>query len=363
MKFILSALITFATLVCSVSLAAEEYPKVKLSALLMLDHDTFDKEFLEDANDGESHNKIRRARLGISTAFTENWAAKLKVEFTDETEIKDGYIKYSGWDWASLTLGKQKEPFGLEKLMSSRNTFMIEKSMMTDSIAPGRTLGANFSGKFRISNELNKLNWQLGYFQDDNGEKSNAVTGRIAWAPWKQNNQLVHLGFSFSDRSLHSDSYRINQTLEVHTADSNLEGKRFDAKSSTLFGAEFIWQYKSLTTMAEWQTTEVEAESGKDYQYEGGYYQMSYLFGGKRKYKNGLLGGISTKNTWEATMRYSQLNLKEENDKGTTLTAGLNYIYNKDLKFMANYIHAQREDNGDNLNSGNALALRIQYNF
>lgn len=357
--FILSASVSAAdVLIEEISEEVKKLPTLKFNASVMLDYDTFDQEFLENADHGDNHGEIRRARLGLFSQLSQNWSAKFKVDVSDDVEIKDAYIAFTGWDWADITIGKQKEPFGLEKQMSSRNLLMIERSMMSEAIAPGRTNGAKLSG------EYNNVNWQLGYFQDDNGENSNAVTGRITWAPLHTKKNLVHLGLSASERSLHDDEFRINETMEVHTADSNVEGKKLTADNASLLGAEFIWKHKALTTMAEWQMTDVENDKGNEYRYEGGYAQISYLLtGGKRKYTNGILGGVNANNDWEATMRYSQLSLEEENDKAQTFSLGLNYLFNKDFKVMANYIHAKQEDDGENLDSANALSLRVQYRF
>lgn len=334
------------------------YPTIKLNTSIMLDHDAFEEGFLENSDEGDNHGEIRRARLGVSSQLSENWNAKFKVDVSGHVEIKDAYIAFTGWKWADITVGKQKEAFGLEKQMSSRNLLMIERSMVSEALSLGRTNGAKLSG------EYNNVNWQVGYFQDDNAEKSNAVTGRIAWAPLHKKNHLVHLGLSFSERSLHNEAFRINESMEVHTADSNLEGKKLTADNASLLGSELIWKYKAFTTMAEWQMADIENDTGKTYGYEGGYVQMSYLLtGGKRKYKHGMLGGVNADKDWEATMRYSQFYLKEESTKAKTFSIGVNYHYNKDFKFMANYIHADHTDDGLNLDSSNALSFRIQYRF
>jgi phosphate-selective porin len=129
-------------------------------------------------------------------------------------------------------------------------------------------------------------------------------------------------------------------------------------------GMEFVWQYKGLVNMAEWQQSNVTATDGSEYQYDGGYYQVSYLFSGKnRKYKNGILGGVKTKNDWEVAMRYSQLKLHEENSQAKVWSFGVNYLLNKDTKFMVNYINADYMEEGTDLGSGNAVSLRALYRF
>lgn len=345
-----------------ITVQAEKYPSLDFSGSMFLDYDSFDRSFLEtkdeDVGEGEDKFELRRLRFSIASEFNSDWSAKLKFDADDSLEIKDTYIQYDGWDFANITLGKQKEPFGLERLMSSRNLSFIERSMMSNTISPARSIGINLSGN------QGSVNWRLGYFQDDNSEKGNAVTGRVTWAPWLEGKNLVHLGAAFSERSLHGDAFRINEKMEVNTADSLIEGSNINADSMSQAGMEFVWQYNGLVNMAEWQQSKVTATDGSNYQYEGGYYQVSYLFSGKnRNYKNGVLGSVKTKNDWEVTMRYSQLTLDEENSEAKVMSLGLNYLLNKDLKFMANYLNADYVDEGEDLGSGDAISLRVLYRF
>jgi phosphate-selective porin OprO/OprP len=342
----------------SASSQSKEYPEFTYSGSIKLDYDHFDENFLESESEGEDNFELRRLRLGIASDFNSDWSAKLKFDIQDSLEIKDAYIEYDKWDFANITLGKQKEPFGLERLMSSKNLSFIERSMMSNAISPARSLGVNVSGNQGL------INWQLGYFQDDNTEKGNAVTGRITWAPWQEGKNLVHFGAAFSERSLHGELFRINEKLQVNTADSLIEGSRITAESMSQTGLEFVWQYNGLVNLAEWQESEVTAADSSKYQYTGGYYQLSYLFSGKnRKYKNGIIGSVKTKNDWEVTMRYSQLKLREEESEAKVMSVGVNYLVDSDLKFMANFQNAGYIDEGVDLGSGNAVSLRMLYRF
>jgi phosphate-selective porin OprO/OprP len=337
---------------------SDDSPTLTYSGSVRLDYNYFDEHFLEASDEADDTSEVNRVRLSIASDINQDWSAKLKFDVQDGLEIKEAYIKYDAWDWANIIVGKQKEPFGLEKLMSSKNLSFIERSMISGAISPARSYGINISG------HQDSLNWQLGYFQDDNAEKGNAVTGRLTWAPWYKDKNLVHLGTAFSKRSLHGEAFRINETMEINSADSFVEGTKIDADTLSAAGLEFVWQYNGLVNMAEWQQSNVTATNGQEYQYEGGYYQVSYLFSGKnRKYKNGILGSVKTQNDWEVSMRYSQLKLHEENSAAKVLSLGVNYFLNKDFKFMADYLRAQYVDEGTDLGLGNAISLRVLYRF
>lgn len=332
--------------------------KVKISGDLMLDHDSFDSGFLEDGDSSQQLTEIRRARISLKTDLMDDWKAKIKVDFSDGgAEIKDAYIKYKGWKWADITLGKQKEGFGLERLSSSSDTLMIERSLVTSALAPGRSLGVNLSGG------ESSFSWQLGYFQPDENESATAITGRITWLPWQQENQLVHLGLAFSERDLDDTEFRINETMEVHTADSLIEGNNILASKESLQGIEFLWQQSGITALAEWQQSSVTDTSSNEYDYQGGFLQVSYqLSGENRQYKKGVLGNVTTPG-WELTSRYSQFELIEELNKVKTYSVGVNYTVNDNLKFMANFIKADQFNVNGKLSSDNAISLRAQYSF
>jgi phosphate-selective porin OprO/OprP len=343
----------FCTVLCNYAWSK----KIKVSGDLMLDHDNFESGFLEDGDSSQKLSEIRRASLSFKTELMDNWKAKLKIGFSDNNaEIKDAYIKYKGWEWADLTIGKQKEGFGLEKLAHSRDALMIERTLVTSALAPGRSLGINLSGGEAV------YNWQLGYFQPDENESATAITGRFSWLPWREKNELVHIGLAFSERDLDGNEFRINEKMEVHTSDSLIEGEKSFANKESLQGIEFLWQQAGFTAMAEWQQAKITDTDNVEYDYRGGYLQMSYqLSGDNRKYKMGELGKVTTSG-WEFTSRYSQFKLVEEANEVKIYSVGANYTVNDNLKFMGNFIKAKQLDD-NKLSSDNAISLRIQYSF
>lgn len=354
--------IVISTTLLSAVAYAKDNEVLDISGYLMLDHDSFAATFLENGHsttdDSESQSEVRRARLSVKSQLADHLEGKVQLGFADgNTKIKDAFVKYTGWNWADITLGKHKEAFGLEKLTSSRNLLMIERSMVSEALAPGRSIGVSATGDF------SSLNWQLGYFQPNESESASAVTGRLTWTPWQQNNNLVHLGLAFSERDLNGSDFRINETLEVHSADSLLEGKKLIADKQSLQGLEFLWQVNGFTTMAEWQQASVRDINDSDYDYEGGYVQLSYQFSGEnRKYKNGSLKQVAAPG-WEITTRYSQFELIEETREAETYAIGVNYTVNKHLKIMADYIKAKHYEAGTEFDSGEAVSLRVQYSF
>ena len=95
---------------------------------------------------------VRRARLYAKGHFGD-WAYKTQFNVAESDgaeggDAEDLYIRYLGFgSAANLTIGKQKEPFGLEELTSSKDMPALERSAMTERYAPGRSGGIQLSGK------------------------------------------------------------------------------------------------------------------------------------------------------------------------------------------------------------------------
>ncbi|MEI8666525.1 porin [Pseudoalteromonas sp. B28] len=112
--------------------------------------------------------------------------------------------------------------------------------------------------------------------------------------PWQQDTNLLHLGVAFSERQYDGNEFRVNEPLEVYTADSLIEGDKINADNLSQQGIELLWIKDRLTMMAEWQQAQVTSIEESTNDYEGGYLQFGYqLSGGYRKYKNAKLGASS----------------------------------------------------------------------
>ena len=97
---------------------------------------------------------FRRLRLYLAGAITENWLAKIQLEFgksldDDEVAIKDAYLRYTGWVNLKLTVGNQKPPFSREFLTSSNKLQQVERPFTGDHNFgnPDRFLGVKLDGK------------------------------------------------------------------------------------------------------------------------------------------------------------------------------------------------------------------------
>lgn len=338
---------------------------------IMLDADVFSRLFNEDSNSTKnvyySESELRRARISAKYHYGKYWSSKLQYNVEDEgseyvSELKDANVTYKGLENVNISVGKQKQPFGLEGQMSSRNLVMIERSVSTNVISPDRSIGVNLDGL------IYDLYWNMGYFSARDGDEDNGISGRLIYQAFNTKNTYLHIGSSTTNRQLKGDEIRVNSTLEVHSADSFVEGDKIDASHIQAWGVESLVKIRGLNVLGEWLSMKMKDDKNEDdtLYYQGGYVQFSYLAGkAQRKVKGGLLASTTTPKGYgnlEIAYRFSGFSLIEEEEKTYSHTIGLNYYPSKHVKFMANYISAELYTGG-RTRSGNAFSFRAQVSF
>ena len=77
--------------------------------------------------------------------LSENWDYKIQYDFApDKTELKDGYIRYNGFENSRITL-VFKVFSSLEELTSSNNITFTERAL-PNALLTSRRVGVGFQG-------------------------------------------------------------------------------------------------------------------------------------------------------------------------------------------------------------------------
>ncbi len=391
----------------------------KLGGRILLDYDFFDDVFTDDGG-SESEGEFRRTRLTAGGSVKKDWKYKFTVNIDDQDEAADvntAYIEYAGFKPLSVRVGKFKEPFSLERLVSSKWISTIERNISLDFLG-GNYLGAgqpDFAG-VQLSGyhkESNNFNWALGVFddgaEDEDGEDNYAVTGRIAMSPHFGDDHFLHLGAAYSTRDIEG-RVRYRSRLGVHTADGG-RPTFADAWVDDVdqFGLEAAYVRGSFSLQGEYIDVSADGDKGpegkknkdedgfdfkdgvcsegsglneksvkcKDIDFDGYYVQVAYtLTGETRSYKT--KGAVFDKvkpggamGAWELVARYEDVKVDDDNNEDKDPEAekwilGVNWYANKNVKFMLNYIDAEVDKEfaqGDDDDDGNAWSLRAQYAF
>lgn len=336
---------------------------LKVGGRLMYDIDWFDDEAFNGATDSGSDSELRRARIYVSGELGD-WEAKVQGDFKDdgETGLSDAYIQYNGWDSLELVLGKHKEPFGLEEQTSSKDITAIERTMITNALAPGKNYGAalgSFSDEFT---------WMVGVY--DHGEEGNniatGVTGRMTFAPMVTKNEVFHLGFGFRQTQLEGNEYGdADQRLEIHTANEKVGSGSIIGESLMAYNVEVAYAAGPFHAQAEYFDGEVDGGNfTTDTDITGYYAQVGYILTGEsRPYSKGKFKRVKPKGAngaWELFGRLSHY--EPGSDEADAYTLGLNYYASNAVRVGVNYVNGDLNEGGTS-KDGNAIALRFQYVF
>jgi phosphate-selective porin OprO and OprP len=155
--------------------STESECQLRLRGLVQLDG----RYFTEDsAPDDDSEWLLRRVRLSFEGQFGERISFRIMPEFAGNSQLIDAWIETKLNAGLKLRAGKFKSPVGLERLQSSNDLRIVERSFVTE-LLPNRDIGVQLSGGGT------RLNWAVGVFngvsdgrsadEDDDGQPDFAV--------------------------------------------------------------------------------------------------------------------------------------------------------------------------------------------
>ncbi|WP_438970314.1 OprO/OprP family phosphate-selective porin [Methylophaga sp.] len=330
-----------------------------------------------DMGDG---TEIRRARLYLQGTMYNDWGYKLQYDFVNSgnTGIKDAYLSYKGFDNLELKAGNFKDPFSLQEQTSSKFISFMERGLPS-TFAAGRHIGV-------MASKANK-HWTLagGLFGDTVSKKGGAedegwgLGTRATWAPVNDKTKVIHLGLGLNYRETGgANEAQFKQQAESHLSGISIVDTNVIAAVNDFYkvGAEIATVQGPFSAQAEYITTSVNRDAGKDLDFNGWYAQAGYfLTGESRNYKNGKFGGISPKanvgeggiGAWEMALRYSTVDLSDaeiDGGEADSVTLGLNWYPSPTLRFSANYVDVLDVDGGANDgDEPSVLQVRSQWAF
>jgi phosphate-selective porin OprO/OprP len=353
-----------------------------------------DDELVEELGPLKDGVEFRRAILGVSGSIYD------KVEFKTEYDFAGGSFKYkdetdsvstfSGgqakWEElyvgvldvpvvGNIRVGRVYEPFGLEVQTGSNYITFMERSLL-HALTPDKNSGFLF-----YKSELeDRMTWTVGVFKDtddvgnriSDGEYN--FTARLTGLPWYEDKgrKLFHIGAAYSHRNPNDDKVCFRERPEVHISPRYVDTHDItDVDDMDLMGAEAALVAGPFSLQGEYMNAMTNTADGADPTFSGFYAMASYfLTGENRPYKGGLFGRVKPKKNfgaggpgaWELAMRYSHLDLSDEEVQGGELddiTVGVNWYLNPNTRFMFNYVHADLDEVGQS----DTLQTRAQVDF
>lgn len=267
-----------------------------------------------------------------------------------------------------FTLGRFKEPLGLENQLSLRFQPLLERSVPTNTMLFGRQNGVAF--------DIEHKHWGLGLAVTHQKASSSQLRDsvaqiiRLTCAPLKKKKKFIHLGFDFSSRRGTDEKYDIDEPLIAASVGNLLHSPNFAANRITLTGAEFASRYKKLLLQSEYFQQRIE-QTGMSDQTIYGYYATAVwtFFGDSRTYSDGRLKFPGKqRHTLELAARFSHTDQTPifRGDNAEVSTVSLNYFYKKHARVSAEYQSAHLTSNGKKNSSklqGQSINMRLQLSY
>jgi phosphate-selective porin OprO/OprP len=223
-----------------------------------------------------------------------------------------------------LFVGRTKEGFSLNKVMSGYSGWTMERATMSDATIPILGDGVKWLG---FVPEW-KILWNLGFFFDSvNARQSfstydNQFVARIAWLPILSENDRTLLHIGLNGRSGEADEYelQIRSRPEAFPAPYFVDTGKFPASNTHMGGIEAYYRPGPWLFGTEYWVQDVDSPGAGDPLFHGGDVAAAWIITGETRAYNtvgGYFKAVSPARTvfeggpgaWEAVLRLSYIDL------------------------------------------------------
>jgi phosphate-selective porin OprO and OprP len=350
--------------------------------------------------DDPAHNfastlAIRRARLLFEGTLAKYFDFKIMPDFAgSRLVLQDVYMDARILPQIRLRVGKFKTPFGLERLQQPVNISFVERAL-PNNLVPNRDLGIQVHGDFNGG----VLNYMVGVFNgvpdgesgdvDQDTHDSKDYAGRIFAQPFlkKENSALrgfgigiaattgVHRGTSTAS-NLRPYLTTGQSTFFRYLSDGTIIGTTIaDGRLSRLSPQAYYYRgpFGLLTEHVVTSQGVRKANNWARVVQKASQVGLTYVLTGEDASYRGVVPrkalepGLGTWGAFEVTARYSELNVDDKAfpvfanprisaRKAQALVGGLNWYFNRNVKFVANYEQTFFKEGGP---AGNRQTERV----
>lgn len=330
--------------------------EISFEGLIQADSNWYDSDVADldgDNGDGDdSDHELRRAELVLEGKGPGNFNWVVGYDAAGDSWL-DVNIGYGFGDGHALQVGQFKQPNSLEELSSTKNNDFISKAMTTNTFAVARRLGVGYG--------YSQDNWgvtasSFGREMTSGGDHGSGYGLRGTFAPINRDGSILHLGLSYVDRDTDADTLRLRTRPQADLAGARLvdSGTLADTDRLATTGVEAFWVHGPFKLQGEYMQGDVSRYANADYSVAGAYLSAVYnLTGETWSYKSGLPGTAKpaepTRGMWQVGLRYDTIDLNDgvvEGGQMDALTAGVNWYWRKNFKFMLNYVQVDSERQG-----------------
>ena len=339
--------------------------------------------------------EVRRARFGVRGQFAKDFKYLLLANFGNDTgaastssTMDEMWVNYAANPEMQFQFGLFKMPFSLEQLTSSNNLDFMERSLIGQTegeFIPAKETGVMIHGVpktgFTYAVALSRGRGNKSATADSTDVIGRATVNFAELAMIKDT--VMHLGAAYSVGDIKSGVTAASGRTESRQQSAYFTGPALSGDTNrTRQGLEAAFAYKSLKLQGEQFQFTYDPAKGADQKIDGYYIQAMYnLTGENHSYKDGVFGWIKPNNpvdkggkgAWQVGVRASEFNADDiavvagKTNKATSLTYGITWFANDNLRFMLNYVDTKFDAPvgaaGSRVNGDKAVMLRGQLSF
>lgn len=323
--------------------------------------------YFENKNAMSNGVTFRRLTFALKSMIASDWEAELDLDFAEQVstksqiELRDAWLKYTVPNMnLSIQAGNFKEPFGMERLNSSRLLTFLERSAISNALPLGRRLGMSvryWTDFAQVTAAVmgHESGTRVDKGQLDEGFSTNL---RISGAPINEHGHNLHLGLAGAYKTpdvvsdLATNTIEISARTETYISNPKLlhSGDIADVNYYNRYGGELMYINGPFYFQSEYMGAMIHRWYGKPtVDLKGLYATASWMLTGETRFyyvDEGEVGPIDApNNTWgalELAARYSITDLNDleagiHGGKSNQLMLGVNYYPNLNFKFQVNY--------------------------
>lgn len=323
--------------------------------------------YFENKNLMSNGVTFRRLTFAIKSVLWRDWEAEVDIDFAEQVstksqvELRDMWVKYTLPKFnLSLQAGHFKEPFGMERLNSSRLLTFLERSAISNALPLGRRIGLSaryWNDYAQVTAALmgHEAGTRIDKGQRDEGFSTNL---RASFAPINNFGENLHVGLAGSYKipdatsELRRNTIEISARTETYVSNPKLlhTGDISDVNYYNRYGAELMYINGPFYFQSEYMGTHIYRWYDNPTAYlQGGYVMASWMLTGETRYyyvDEGEVGPVEAPKhcfgAFELAARYSVTNLNDldagiKGGQSNQLMLGLNYYPNTNIKLQFNY--------------------------
>jgi phosphate-selective porin OprO/OprP len=351
--------------------------EVSFEGLIQADGNWFSNDVVDlngtTGNDGnDTEFEMRRAELVLKGKGPGNyeWVLGYDAKANKWLDVNAKY-KFGGNGNHYVMLGQFKQPNSLEELSSTKNNDFISKAMITNTFGLSRRLGGSYN--------IGDANWGVtaaafGRELTKNLAHGSGYGARGYWAPINDKGSVLHFGLSYVAYDTDADTlrYRARPDADLATARLIDTGNLLDTDRLKTLGVEGMWVQGPFKLQGEYMESDVNryGAGSQDFKGTGGYISGLWNITGETwGYKGGTpttpLPNEPASGMWQVGLRYDTMDLNDSGVLGgkmDTWTAGVNWYWRSNFKFMLDYVKVNSSRQGVD-DDPNIVEARAQFYF